>query len=883
MLLLWFFLPLTLAQIDTPYDCGAHGYCYPANRTSATTCSECTCSDESTQTSDTTCTAPTSCSPNPCTLSNQQCNMVNDIPTCTCAVGYTGTDCTMLTSDPCSPQPCLQNGVCSSSGGTYSCACATGFFGEQCQYSGDPCSGYCSNGGTCEMLFSDTTPYCQCPFDYYGDKCQTTRSVQTSYVGCFDDSSASFSDYYVYSTTITTGTDCRDALISYREANPTSNYAYSTMSGTTGECLFSTANALTDPPTGGGLLVALLNALLSTCAYSNLNSGFAAVYSLNDLCTPEPCGEAAGNGKCIQTSATAYTCLCNPIKTGSACQSDATLTPCASIDCGVGTCGVTDDQIGYYCLCASTNQTVACVGNPCTSEPCLYGGTCSDLGNGSYSCACLNLYMDTNCETFDSCYINKCENGGTCVPTYNLLDSTFTCQCTPDWKGTYCEEERYYCDETPCENGGECEDIIGPPNSYNCTCTPQWTGFNCTIDVDECVEDTTLCKTKDPDATCVNTNGSYYCVCSPNMFGKSCLFNKIIYQILNATYGDLGPDKLDEMAQELTNDPTLVRDIVPFLIGGYSLEVRTSLSWTAADMFLWVAYEQQLIDLNSNFVQWNDKVLGNCFTFNHMNSSFKYEARSSGYPGGLEMQMNVKQDEYLPWTETAGVMVFTSTKEEAVTSESVRINTAPHFESRIAINRVDYYRLGGRYGVCINSVSEVKSYYYDGDYTTDGCLRSCYQDVVNGDCGCMDPRYPMPNDGISCSISQKTCIDELVDSRGDPSTWPECTCPLPCSQTVYTSKLSRLPYVNKIVDCEEAYTNKTACYETFLDSVILRISLPKLDYMIYSETPAMDLTKFMSYLGGILSILIGVSIVSFVELFFLFVQLIVILLFNKRL
>lgn len=81
---------------------------------------------------------------------------------------------------------------------------------------------------------------------------------------------------------------------------------------------------------------------------------------MNDLCTPEPCGEAAGNGKCIQTSATAYTCLCNPIKTGSACQSDATLTPCASIDCGVGTCGVTDDQIGYYCLCASTNQTVAC-------------------------------------------------------------------------------------------------------------------------------------------------------------------------------------------------------------------------------------------------------------------------------------------------------------------------------------------------------------------------------------------------------------------------------------------------------------------------------------------------------------------------------------------
>ena len=86
---------------------------------------------------------------------------------------------------------------------------------------------------------------------------------------------------------------------------------------------------------------------------------------------------------------------------------------------------------------------------------------------------------------------------------------------------------------------------------------------------------------------------------------------------------------------------------------------------------------------------WNDKVLGNCFTFNHMNSSFQYKARESGYSGGLEMQMNVKQSEYLPWTDTAAVMVFTSTKEEVVTSESVRINTAPHFESRIAINRVN--------------------------------------------------------------------------------------------------------------------------------------------------------------------------------------------------
>lgn len=100
-------------------------------------------------------------------------------------------------------------------------------FFSQISDAGDPCAGYCLNGGTCTLIFSSTTPYCQCPFDYYGAKCQTTRSVQTTYVGCFDDSSASFTDYYVGSTAINTGTDCRDALIAYRKANPTSSYDFS--------------------------------------------------------------------------------------------------------------------------------------------------------------------------------------------------------------------------------------------------------------------------------------------------------------------------------------------------------------------------------------------------------------------------------------------------------------------------------------------------------------------------------------------------------------------------------------------------------------------------------------------------------------------------------
>ncbi|CAI5447731.1 unnamed protein product [Caenorhabditis angaria] len=356
----------------------------------------------------------------------------------------------------------------------------------------------------------------------------------------------------------------------------------------------------------------------------------------------------------------------------------------------------------------------------------------------------------------------------------------------------------------------------------------------------------------------------------------------MIYEIINATYGSMSEDDLEKMVEELTNDPTLVRDIVPFLIGGYSEEVRKSLSYTAADMFLWVAYEDQLIDLDANFYLWNDKVLGNCFTFNHMNSSYEYLARNSGFHGGLAMEMNLQQSEYLPWTETASVMVFTSTSKEVITSESVRINCEPGFGSRIQIERADYYRLSGKYGTCVTSIKQVAAYYYDGDYTTDGCIRSCYQFVVNQTCSCMDPRYPMPTDATSCNITQKNCIDNLVEEKGDPSDWSTCICPNPCSQIVYSSQLSRAPITQKITECEKNGQKNTTCYAKYEDMAQLEICLPKLEFLIYQEKPLMDFNKFLSYLGGILSILIGVSIVSFIELFFLFMQIFYVLIFNKR-
>ena len=41
---------------------------------------------------------------------------------------------THLFTDPCQPNPCQNNGLCSAAlDGTHSCVCRTGFFGDNCQ------------------------------------------------------------------------------------------------------------------------------------------------------------------------------------------------------------------------------------------------------------------------------------------------------------------------------------------------------------------------------------------------------------------------------------------------------------------------------------------------------------------------------------------------------------------------------------------------------------------------------------------------------------------------------------------------------------------------------------------------------------------------------
>ena len=268
--------------------------------------------------------ADTACSPDPCQNGGTCTDNGDTTYTCTCAAGYTGTNCE-TDIDECVAAPCQNGGTCVDGVNSYTCNCVAGYTGTNCETNIDDCPGNsCLNGATCVDGVNSYT--CNCVAGYTGTNCETD----------IDECAAA---------------PCQNSGTCVDGVN---FYTCNCVAGYTGtNCETDINDCAAAPCQNSGTCVDGVNSYTCNCV-----AGYTGTNCETDIddCAAAACQNAA---TCVD-GVNSYTCNCVAGYTGTNCETD--IDECVAAPCqNSGTC--VDGVNSYTCNCVAGYTGTNCETN----------------------------------------------------------------------------------------------------------------------------------------------------------------------------------------------------------------------------------------------------------------------------------------------------------------------------------------------------------------------------------------------------------------------------------------------------------------------------------------------------------------------------------------
>jgi hypothetical protein len=349
------------------------------------------------------------------------------LASCSCNVGWTGTNCTTV-YDGCQTNACSSPSACTtltpsqqaSTGLSFSCSsCPPGFYTEQCIAIND-----CKNlpmGSACQICVNTVGGHvCECNTGY--------RLNATNQYQCIDiDECAEHTDNCPQVCTNTIGsytcscyagysgpgcsaiTSCAANKCSYKCAMINNKPTCSCLSGfalATDGISCNDINECSNPT---------LNMCSDKSKCNNTIGGYTCGCVVgetvgNDLRVCQPCSDTTWGPNCandcncgpnVQTCSKTTGCtICNSGWQGANCATDIDECAIGTAKCQAGSSCLNVPGT-YYCMCSDGVNTNCYVTTqqPCSSNPCLNGGSCFLDSNSDAMCTCASGYTGDMCET----------------------------------------------------------------------------------------------------------------------------------------------------------------------------------------------------------------------------------------------------------------------------------------------------------------------------------------------------------------------------------------------------------------------------------------------------------------------------------------------------
>uniref|UniRef100_A0A8C5WDA2 Acid sensing ion channel subunit family member 5 n=1 Tax=Leptobrachium leishanense TaxID=445787 RepID=A0A8C5WDA2_9ANUR len=259
---------------------------------------------------------------------------------------------------------------------------------------------------------------------------------------------------------------------------------------------------------------------------------------------------------------------------------------------------------------------------------------------------------------------------------------------------------------------------------------------------------------------------------------------------------------------------------------------------------------------------------GNCYTFNHNDTSVIKKPSSSG--SGLSVLFDIKEPEF---TDDPSLGYVDAGITFVIHSSKIRPKFDGHglfspvgMHAHTSIRHVKTIIQEHPWGEC-NPHLRLE---YQDVYNTYGCLQECKSRHIINECGC----YPflLPGRGKECDIQQLYgCVSaalyrvEKFDlcSMGTYNS----TCPVPCEETDYPATLSYSTFPSdRAADFLSLKLSKNATYMRN-NLVYIDIKYQELNYKITKQQKALTASVLLSDIGGQLGLFCGASLITMIEIF----------------
>ncbi|KAK1798691.1 hypothetical protein P4O66_006977 [Electrophorus voltai] len=258
---------------------------------------------------------------------------------------------------------------------------------------------------------------------------------------------------------------------------------------------------------------------------------------------------------------------------------------------------------------------------------------------------------------------------------------------------------------------------------------------------------------------------------------------------------------------------------------------------------------------------------GKCYTFNG-NRTLAKRARAGGTGRGLELMLDVQQDEYLPiWRETnettleAGIRVQIHSQDEPPYIHQLGFGVSPGFQTFVSCQEQRLSYLPQPWGNCRASLDPVIPGY--DTYSVSACKLHCESIQVQRECNCR--LLHMPGHADVCTPTKAKCADRAL-ALLEKSIRGLCSCETPCNVTRYGKELSmvKIPSRGSARYLSRKY-HKTEEYirDNFL---VLDIYFEALNYETMEQKKAYDIAGLLGDIGGQMGLFIGASILTILEI-----------------